>query len=197
MSEKLFFRLYWRPYVLLGVSVLLVLIGSLAPYILPYAWLEQHVPGYYFYLVKTVTWMVKLSMLIAIISLARAMTADYFPTLEKLCTEKANGTISGYKKTWDRGSQLRPIIDFKVQHQDYSCAINEAKGRRTKNEDIIDSGFTAGLKKKLMYNAQNPQLFYLPGEEIYSRKAAVLRYILLWIMFVLELYIGFLRYMLG
>ena len=37
MSEKLFFRLYWRPYVLLGVSVLLVLIGSLAPYILPYA----------------------------------------------------------------------------------------------------------------------------------------------------------------
>ncbi len=197
MSEKLFFRLYWRPYVLVGVSLLLVLISSLAPYVLPYEWLGQHVPEYYFYLVKIVTWMVKISMLLAIVSLVRAATANYFPYLEKLCTEKANGTITGYKKTWDRGSQLRPIIAFKVQHQEYSCAINEAKGRRKKKEDIIDSGFNIGLKKKVMYNAQNPLLFYLPGEEIYSRKAAVLRYILLLMMLVLELYIGVFQYTVG
>lgn len=197
MSEKLFFRLYWRPYVLLGVSALLVLISSLAPYILPHVWLDKHIPGYYFYMFKTVSWMVKLALLIFLISLVRAFTADYFPVLSKLCTGKGSGIISGYKKTWDRGNQLRPVIDFEIEDKKYSCAINEAKGRRTKDGDQLQGGFTEGVRKKIMYNLNNPQMFYIVGEEIYSRKAAVVRYILLSFLFILEAYIGIFHYILG
>ncbi len=197
MSEKLFFRLYWRPYVLLGVSALLVLISSLAPYILPHIWLDKHIPGYYFYMFKTVSWMVKLALLIFLISLVRAFTADYFPVLSKLCTGKGSGIISGYKKTWDRGNQLRPVIDFEIEDKKYSCAINEAKGRRTKDGDQLQGGFTEGVRKKIMYNLNNPQMFYIVGEEIYSRKAAVVRYILLSFLFILEAYIGIFHYILG
>lgn len=197
MSEKLFFRLYWRPYVLLGVSALLVLISSLAPYILPHIWLDKHIPGYYFYMFKTVSWMVKLALLIFLISIVRAFTADYFPVLSKLCTGKGSGIISGYKKTWDRGNQLRPVIDFEIKDKKYSCAINEAKGRRTKDGDQLQGGFTEGVRKKIMYNLNNPQMFYIVGEEIYSRKAAVVRYILLSFLFILEAYIGIFHYILG
>lgn len=197
MSEKLFFRLYWRPYVLLGVSALLILISSLAPYILPHIWLDKHIPGYYFYMFKTVSWMVKLALLIFLISLVRAFTADYFPVLSKLCTGKGSGIISGYKKTWDRGNQLRPVIDFEIEDKKYSCAINEAKGRRTKDGDQLQGGFTEGVRKKIMYNLNNPQMFYIVGEEIYSRKAAVVRYILLSFLFILEAYIGIFHYILG
>lgn len=196
MSEKLFYRLYWRPYVLLGVSVLLVLIGSLAPYILPHAWLDRHVPGYYFYMFKTVSWLVKIAIAVFLLSVIRAFTAGYFPRLEKLCTVKGSGIITGYKKTWDRGSQLRPVLEISAEDRVYSCAINEAKGRRKKDGDIIQNGFTAGLRKKIMYNQQEPRMFYIPGEEIYSRKAAIVRYILLSFLFILEAYIGIFHYIL-
>lgn len=197
MSEKLFYRLYWRPYVLLGVSVLLILISSLAPYILPHVWLDKHIPGYYFYMFKTVSWLVKIGIGIFLLSLIRAVTADYFPVLEKLCTAKGSSIISGYKKTWDRGNQLRPVFDFEIDGQKYSCAVNEAKGRRKKDGDVIQGGFTVGLRRKIMYNPQDPRMFYLPGEEIYSRKAAIVRYILISFLFILEAYIGIFHYILG
>ena len=44
MSEKLFSRLYWRPYLLIGISMLLVLVSSLIPYLLPHAWLAKMFP---------------------------------------------------------------------------------------------------------------------------------------------------------
>lgn len=196
MSEKLFYKLYWRPYVLLGVSMLLILVSSLAPYLLPHAWLDKHVTGYYFYMFKTISWLVKIAMAGAVISVIRAVTADYFPKLENLCTQQAVGTVSGYKKTWDRGSQLRPIIDFSVQQEKYSCAVNEAKGRRVKKEDVVEADFALGLKKKVIYNEHSPEEFYLPGEAVYSRRAAMSRYVLLLMLLVLETYLGIFNYIL-
>ena len=42
--KKLFSRLYWRPYMFIGLSILLVFISSLIPYVLPHAWLAQRYP---------------------------------------------------------------------------------------------------------------------------------------------------------
>lgn len=196
MSEKLFYKLYWRPYVLLGVSMLLILISSLAPYLLPHAWLDQHIAGYYFYMFKTVSWLVKIALVTVVISVVRAFSADYFPHLEKLCTKQTNGMVSGYKKTWDRGSQLRPIIDFTVKQEKYSCAVNEAKGRKVKNENVVEADFALGLKKKVIYNEHSPEEFYLAGEAVYSRRAAMARYLLLLMLLILEAYLGIFNYIL-
>lgn len=194
MSEKLFFRLYWRPYILLGVSFLLVLISSLAPNLLPHAWLDAHIPGYYLYMFKSVAWLVKLSMAVFIIAAVRAMTAGYFPHLERLCSEAGSGVVSGYKHTWSRGKQLMPVIDFEAGGAAYSLPLNDAKGYRTKDGDDIDRGYAIGNRRKLRYCAADPRLFYIPGEEIYSRKAAILRYVLFSLLYFTELYIGFFHF---
>lgn len=194
MSEKLFFRLYWRPYILLGVSFLLVLISSLAPNLLPHAWLDAHIPGYYLYMFKGVSWLVKLSMLIFVVAIVRAVTAGYFPRLEKLCGENGSGVIAGYKQVWSRGKQMMPVVNFVAESKEYTLAINDAKGYRTKDGDQIDKGFAIGNRRKLRYCADDPRLFYIPGEEIYSRKAAILRFVLFSGLYFMELYIGFFHF---
>ncbi len=194
MSEKLFSRLYWRPYILVLISVLLIFVASFAPSVLPHVWLDRHIPGYHFYMFKTVAWMVKIGLLIYLISFVRAMTADYFPEIGDICKKHSSGAVTGYKKTWDRGSQLRPYFTFTAEGREYCGAINEAKGSRGKNGDSIENGFTIGARKKLIYSEKDPVLFYIPGEEIYSRKAAILRYVFLSCLFFLELYVGFISY---
>ena len=64
MSEKLFSRLYWRPYLLIGICMLLVLVSSLIPYLLPHEWLAKHYPGYDLYMFKSMVWLIKLAMLL-------------------------------------------------------------------------------------------------------------------------------------
>lgn len=194
MSEKLFFRLYWRPYLLLGVSFLLVFIGSLAPSLLPHLWLDKHLPGYFYYMYRAEVWIVKASLIIYIVSLVRAVSAGYFPKLSKLCSVQGRAEITGYKKTWSRGRQLCPVLDFEADGQQYSCALNDAHGSREKDGDRADKGFTLGLRRKIMYNAGNPLLFYIPGEQYYSRTAAILRYILLSVLYFISLYLGFFIY---
>lgn len=194
MSEKLFFRLYWRPYLLLGVSFLLVIISSLAPNLLPHAWLDARIPGYYLYMFKGVAWLVKLSMAVFIISAVRAVTAGYFPRLDKLCGERGSGVVTGYKSTWSRGKQLMPIIEFEADGASYRLPLNDAKGYRKKDGDSIDRGYNIGNRRRLRYCGADPRLFYIPGEEIYSRKAAILRYVLFSVLFFVELYIGFFHF---
>ena len=44
--------------------MILVLLSSMVPYILPHAWLGEHYPGYYFYMFKGMAWTLKLALLI-------------------------------------------------------------------------------------------------------------------------------------
>lgn len=190
MSEKLFSRLYWRPYMFIGLSILLVFISSLIPYVLPHAWLAQRYPGYDLYMFKGMAWLIKLSMLLYIFCIYQAMAKNYFPKLPKLCSEETRAVITGYKKTWSRGSQLCPIFTYNVDGTEYSEALNESKGSRTKTEETIDRGFTLKLPRKIFYNPKNPTQFFVPGEEYYSRKAAIFRFVIFSALFFLQLYLN-------
>ena len=44
--------------------MILVLLSSMVPYILPHAWLGEHYPGYDFYMFKGMAWTLKLALLI-------------------------------------------------------------------------------------------------------------------------------------
>lgn len=194
MSEKLFSRLYWRPYLLIGVSMLLVLISSLLPYLLPHAWLGKHYPGYDLYMFKTMAWLIKFAMLLYLFGVVRAIWKNYFPKLTSLCTTEVRAVITGYKKSWSRGSQLCPIFTYTVAGKEYSEALNEAKGSSSKGVETIEKGFTLKLPRKIIYNPQEPRQFYLAGCEYYSRKAAIFRFVLFSLLFFLQLYLNVFMY---
>lgn len=194
MSEKLFSKLYWRPYLLIGISMLLVLISSLVPYVLPHAWLGKNYPGYDLYMFKTMAWLIKFSMLLYLFSVVRVFWKGYFPKLKNVCTKEVRAVIIDYKTSWTRGKQLCPIFTYTVDGTEYSEALNEAKGTRSKDEEIIERGFTLKLPRKIIYNPQNPREFYLPGCEYYSRKTAVFRYIMFSLLFFLQLYLNVFMY---
>lgn len=191
MSEKLFSRLYWRPYLFIGISMLLVLISSLVPYLLPHGWLGKNYPGYDLYMFKGMAWLLKLALLLYLYAVVSAFTKNYFPKLQDLCCKETRAVISGYKASWTRGKQLCPVFTYSVDGREYSEAINEAKGNREKDGDIIERGFTLKLPRKIIYNPQNPREFYLPGSEYYSRKTAVFRFALFSVLFFLQLYLNF------
>ena len=44
--------------------MILVLLSSMVPYILPHAWLGEHYPGYDFYMFKGMAWTLKMALLI-------------------------------------------------------------------------------------------------------------------------------------
>ena len=190
MSEKLFSRLYWRPYLLIGICMLLVLVSSLIPYLLPHAWLAKHYPGYDLYMFKSMVWLIKLAMLLYLFSVVRVFWKGYFPKLQKVCTTELRAVISGYKTSWSRGKQLCPIFTYTVDGVEYSEPLNEAKGERSKDEEVIERGFTLKLPRKIVYNPQNPREFYLPGCEYYSRKTAIFRYVMFSLLFFLQLYLN-------
>ena len=194
MSEKLFSRLYWRPYLLIGVSMILVLVSSIIPYVLPHAWLGKNYPGYDLYMFKTMAWLIKLAMLVYLFSVVRVFWKGYFPKLKNVCTTEARAVITGYKTSWMRGKQLCPIFTYTVDGTEYSEALNEAKGSRSKNEEIIERGFTLKQPRKIIYNPQQPQEFYLPGCEYYSRKTAIFRYLMFSLLFFLQLYLNVFMY---
>ena len=73
---------------------------------------------------------------------------------------------------------------------EYSEALNEAKGERSKDEEVIERGFTLKLPRKIVYNPHNPREFYLPGCEYYSRKTAIFRYVMFSLLFFLQLYLN-------
>lgn len=190
MSEKLFSRLYWRPYLLIGISMLLVLVSSLIPYLLPHAWLAKNVPGYDWYMFKSMAWLIKLAMLLYLFSVVRVFWKGYFPKLQNVCTTELRAVISGYKTSWSRGKQLCPVFTYTVDGVEYGEALNEAKGERSKDEEVIERGFTLKLPRKIVYNPQNPREFYLPGCEYYSRKTAIFRYVMFSLLFFLQLYLN-------
>ena len=194
MSEKLFSRLYWRPYLLIGVSMILVLVSSVIPYILPHAWLGKNYPGYDLYMFKTMAWLIKLAMLVYLFSIVRVFWKGYFPKLKSVCTTEVRAVITGYKTSWTRGRQLCPIFTYTVDGKEYSEALNEAKGSRSKDEEVIERGFTLKLPRKIVYNPQNPREFYLPGCEYYSRKTAIFRYLMFSLLFFLQLYLNVFMY---
>ena len=47
--------------------MILVLLSSMVPYILPHAWLGEHYPGYDFYMFKGMAWTLKLALLLSLI----------------------------------------------------------------------------------------------------------------------------------
>lgn len=192
MSEKLFSRLYWRPYVLIGVSILLVLLSSVLPYLLP--WLAFNYTGYDVYLFKAIAWTVKLAVLVYLFSVYRALSARYFPKLNRLCTSEARAVITAYKQSWARGKQLCPVLTYTVNGTEYSEPLNEAKGSREKEGDKMERGFSLKLPRKIMYNPQEPRQFYIAGEEYYSRRAAIFRYILFSLLFFIQLYLNVFMY---
>lgn len=194
MSEKLFSRLYWRPYLLIGISMLLVLLSSLIPYLLPHAWLAKNYPGYDLYMFKSMVWLIKLAMLLYLFSVVRVFWKGYFPKLQKVCTTELRAVISGYKTSWSRGKQLCSVFTYTVDGVEYSEALNEAKGERSKDEEVIERGFTLKLRRKIVYNPQNPREFYLPGCEYYSRKTAIFRYVMFSLLFFLQLYLNVFMY---
>lgn len=194
MSEKLFVRLYWRPYLFLGISILLVLVSSLVPYLLPHAWLAENFYGYDFYMFKTMAWMIKLAMLLYIVSIVQAVFKGYFPKLEKLCTAEVRAVVCDYKTSWTKGKQLCPIFTYTVDGKEYREALNEAKGVREKDGEIIEKGFTLKLPRKIIYNPQNPRQFYLPGCEYYSRRAAIFRFVIFSLLFFVQLYLNVFMY---
>lgn len=194
MSEKLFSRLYWRPYLLIGVSMILVLVSSMVPYILPHAWLGKHYPGYDLYMFKTMAWLIKLAMLVYLFSIVRVFWKGYFPKLKNVCTAEVRAVITGYKTSWTRGKQLCPIFTYTVDGTEYSEALNEAKGSRSKDEEVIERGFTLKLPRKIIYNPKQPREFYLPGCEYYSRKTAIFRYFMFSLLFFLQLYLNVFMY---
>ncbi len=195
MSEKLFSRLYWRPYVWIGVSMLLVFISSVAPYLLPADWLVKNIHGYGLYAFKAISWTVKLAMATYLFGVYKAVRGNYFPDLAKLCTKEVRAVITGYKQTWTRGSQLCPIFTYTVNGQEYTEVLNEAKGTRKKDADDIEKNYKLHLPRKLIYNEQNPAEFYIRGEEYYSRKAAIARFIIFSLLFFLQLYLNVFMYM--
>lgn len=195
MSEKLFSRLYWRPYVFIGVSMLLVFISSLMPYILPHAWLGSHYPGYDLYMFKTMAWLIKLSLLTYLWGIYQIFAKKYFPDLPSLCNKEVRAVVTGYKQTWTRGNQLCPIFYYKVAEFEYKEALNEAKGSKNKERNIVDKGFTLNLPRKIFYNPKDPKQFFVPGEEYYSRKAAIVRFILFSILFFMQLYLNVFMYL--
>ena len=167
--------------------MVLVLLSSMVPYILPHAWLGEHYPGYDFYMFKGMAWTLKLALLIYLYGIVCIFTKNYFPKLSNLCTEEVRAVITGYKSSWSRGKQLCPVFTYKVGDKEYSEALNEAKGTKEKSGDVLERGFTLKLPRKIIYNPQNPKEFYLPGCEYYSRKAAVFRYILFSMLLFLQL----------
>ncbi len=195
MSEKLFSRLYWRPYKLIGLAMLMILISSMLPYVLPHAWLAQQLPNYTYYMFKGMAWLVKLAILVYLFSIYRAFRGNYFPKLEELCDREARGVITGYKQSWTRGSQLCPLFSYTVEGREYAEALNEAKGTRKKGVDELDKGFTPKLPRKLRYASEDPRQFYIRGEEYYSRKAGIARYIIFSLLFFLQLYVNFFVYL--
>lgn len=194
MSEKLFSRLYWRPYLLIGISMLLVLVSSLIPYLLPHEWLAKNYPGYDLYMFKSMVWLIKLAMLLYLFSVVRVFWKGYFPKLQKVCATELRAVITGYKTSWSRGKQLCPVFTYTVDGVEYSEALNEAKGERSKDEEVIERGFTLKLPRKIVYNPQNPREFYLPGCEYYSRKTAIFRYVMFSLLFFLQLYLNVFMY---
>lgn len=194
MSGKLFSRLYWRPYLLIGISMLLVLVSSLIPYLLPHEWLAKHYPGYDLYMFKSMVWLIKLAMLLYLFSVVRVFWKGYFPKLQNVCTTELRAVITGYKTSWSRGKQLCPVFTYTVDGVEYSEAMNEAKGERSKDEEVIERGFTLKLPRKIVYNPQNPREFYLPGCEYYSRKTAIFRYVMFSLLFFLQLYLNVFMY---
>lgn len=192
MSEKLFSRLYWKPYVLIGVSMILVLISSLLAYLLP--WMAINYTGYDLYLFKGIAWSVKLAILVYLFSVYRVFAAHYFPKLKSLCTAEARAVITGYKQTWTRGKQLCPILSYTVEGREYSEALNDAKGSREKDGDKLDKGYTLKLPRKIVYNPQDPRQFYIPGEEFYKRGGAIFRYVLFSVLFFVQLYLNVFMY---
>ena len=174
--------------------MLLVLVSSLIPYVLPHAWLGKNYPGYDLYMFKTMAWLIKFSMLLYLFSVVRVFWKGYFPKLKNVCTQEVRAVITGYKTSWTRGKQLCPIFTYKVEGTEYSEALNEAKGTRSKDEEVIERGFTLKLPRKIIYNPQNPREFYLPGCEYYSRKAAIFRYLMFSLLFFLQLYLNVFMY---
>lgn len=192
MSDKLFSRLYWRPYILIGICMLLVLLSSLLPYLLP--WIFVHYTGYDVYFFKFIAYLVKAAMLLYIVSVYRALTAKYFPRLDKLCTKEVRAVITEHRTSWMRGKQLCPVFTYTVGEKEYSEPLNEARGSREKTGDVIDKGFTLKLPRKIRYNPDNPREFYIAGQEYYSRKAAIVRYVLFSILFFIQLYVDIFQY---
>lgn len=195
MSEKLFSRLYWRPYMFIGISILLVFFSSLVPYILPHEWLGKNYPGYDLYMFKTMAWLIKISILTYLFGVYQAITKKYFPNLKKLCCQEVRAVITGYKKTWTRGNQLCPIFTYTVDGKKYQEALNEAKGSKSKDKEEIYKGFTLNLPRKIFYNPQAPQQFFVLGEEYYSRRAAIVRFVLFSILFFMQLYLNVFMYL--
>ena len=170
--------------------MLLVLVSSLIPYLLPHAWLAKNVPCYDWYMFKSMAWLIKLAMLLYLFSVVRVFWKGYFPKLQNVCTTELRAVISGYKTSWSRGKQLCPVFTYTVDGVEYSEALNEAKGERSKDEEVIERGFTLKLPRKIVYNPQNPREFYLPGCEYYSRKTAIFRYVMFSLLFFLQLYLN-------
>lgn len=193
MSEKLFARLYWRPYALIGISMLLIVASSLMPYLLP--WVIRNYTGYDVYFFKLIAWLVKFSILLYLYSVYRAFAAGYFPDPAGLCSKEARAVITGYKKTWLRGKQICPVFSYRAGERDFSEALNEAKGIREKTGDRPEKGFTLKLPRKIKYNPKRPAEFYLPGELYYSRKAAIARYVLFSLLYCAQLYLNVFAYM--
>ena len=110
--------------------MILVLLSSMVPYILPHAWLGEHYPGYDFYMFKGMAWTLKLALLIYLYGIVCIFTKNYFPKLSSLCTEEVRAVITGYKSSWSRGKQLCPVFTYKVGDKEYSEALNEAKGTK-------------------------------------------------------------------
>ena len=71
--------------------MILVLLSSMVPYILPHAWLGEHYPGYDFYMFKGMAWTLKLALLIYLYGIVCIFTKNYFPKLSSLCTEEVRG----------------------------------------------------------------------------------------------------------
>ncbi len=194
MSEKLFSRLYWRPYICIGVSMLLVLLSSLAPYIFPRDWLALNLHGYGMYIFKGMAWLIKISVLVYLYSIYEIFAKKYFPKLDKLCTLQVRAVITEYKQTWTRGKQLCPVLTYTVGGREYSEALNEAHGERDKDGDHIEKGYTLKLPRKILCNAQDPRQFYISGEEYYSRRAAIVRYIVFSLLFFVQMYLNIFIY---
>ena len=81
-----------------------------------------------------------------------------------------------------------------VDGKEYSEALNEARGSRTKEGDRLDRGFALKQARKIIYNPADPREFYIRGEEYYSRKGALVRFVLFSLLFFLQLYLNVFMY---
>ena len=57
--------------------MILVLLSSMVPYILPHAWLGEHYPGYDFYMFKGMAWTLKLALLIYLYGIIRKIPKNF------------------------------------------------------------------------------------------------------------------------